>query len=188
MGNIPTRQPKVANTMPPEVNIDNTSASDRLLAFVDEQIDKMRKYTQLGNGQPTFFELNNVLSSYSSINCSFIALDVLAKEEYQKAKDAFDDFMADKYVEARALLNPMNVSAQKWASQKEIEYYIQHTWPFEYRSLRDEMNAAEKKVAFTRRLLDNLSDLKFNIGILSKNIQAEALNLSGARALGLEQN
>jgi hypothetical protein len=185
MENIPTRQSK--NSIP-EVNVNNTSASDRLLSFVNEQIDRMRKYTQLGNGQPTFLELNTVLSNYSSINCSFIALDVMAKEEYQKAKDAFDEFMADKYIEARSILNPPSLSAQKWSSQKEIEYYIQHTWPFEYRALRDEMNATEKKVAFTRRLLDNLSDLKFNIGVLSKNVQAEVLNLSGARALGLEQN
>ena len=177
MSNIPTRVPKNAV---PEVTISDKSAEDRLYEFVEEQIDKMRKYTNLGNGQPTFYELNSALANYSTINCSLITLDVMAKEEYQKAKDAFDEFMAEKYMAAREALNPISLSSTKWASSKELEYYVINNWKFEYKALRDEMNHAEKKVAFTRRLIENLDSFKFNLGTLSKNAQAEVLNLNNS--------
>ena len=174
----------------PIVNVNDTSASDRLIEFVEAQIDKMRMYTNLGNGFPTFFELNEALANYSNINCSLISLGVMAKEEYQTAKDAYDEFIAEKYRIVRLENNLPSLSAQKWLSTQEIMLMIQsdNRWIFEYRALRDEMNAAERKMAFCRRLLDNMADFKFNLGVLSKNVQAEVLNLSGARSLGMEQN
>lgn len=186
MSGIPVRTPKTA----PVVNVNNTSAEERLYEFVEKQIDKIRKYTTFSEGQPSFFELNSALSDYSNMNCSLISLDVMAKEEFQKAKNAYDEFIADKYTQIRKENNLQSISAQKWLSTQEIMYMVQSDsrWAFEYKALRDEMNAAEKKVAFCRRLLDNMSDFKFNLGVLSKNVQAEVLNLSGARYLGMEQN
>lgn len=177
MDEIPTRG---SNTVP-EVSLEDQTSEDKLLNFVNEQVEKMRKYTTFGGGIPSFYELNEALSSWSNLNCSFIILDVLAKSEYQKAKNDYDEFMAEKYLEAREILNPINLPAQKWASQRELEYYVQKTWKTEYKILRDVLNAADRKVAFCRRMLDNLESYKFSLGVLSKNIQAEALNLSNAR-------
>ena len=177
MDEIPTR----GKGSIPEVSLNDKSSEDKLLDFVNEQIERMRRYTSFGGGIPSFYELNEALSSWSNLNCSFIVLDVLAKDEYQKAKNNYDEFMADKYLEAREILNPINLPAQKWASQRELEYYVQKTWSSEYRPLRDALNAAERKVAFCRRMLDNLESYKFSLGVLSKNIQAESLNLSNAR-------
>ena len=182
------RQP--ARTVP-EVNINDTSAEDRLLAFVDEQIQRMRSYTSLGGGTGnlTFFELNEALKDYSSINCSYIALDVLCKEELQKAKDAYDDFIAEHYTIVRTENNLQSLSAQKWLSTQEIMYLVQSDprWRDEYKRLRQELSEAEKKVAFCRRMLDNLESYKYNIGTLSKNIVAEVTNMPGLKALGVDQ-
>ena len=174
----------------PSVSVSDTTAEDRLLEYVEKQITKMRKYMTFSEGQPSFFELNSALSSYGDMNCSLISLDVLAKNEYQKAKNEYDEFIAEKYTIIRRENNLQSISAQKWLSTQEIMYLVQSDgrWRDEYFRLRDEMNAAEKKVAFCRRMLDNLSDFKFNLGVLSKNVQAEVMNLSGARYLGLEQN
>ena len=103
----------------PEFNVDSETMSkkeeleEKLLSFVDEQITKIRRYCDLGNGPVGFFELNRALSEFSSINCSLIALDVMVKEEYQKAQDEFDQFVAEKYVETREILNPISLSASK---------------------------------------------------------------------------
>ena len=181
---------RTVQTQPPVVSVSDTTAEDRLIEFVENQINKMRKYMTFSEGQPSFFELNSALSSYGDMNCSLISLDVLAKEEHQRAKNEYDEFIAEKYSQIRKENNLQSISAQKWLSTQELMYLVQSDprLVMEYRRLRDEVNAAEKKVAFCRRLLDNLSDFKFNLGVLSKNVQAEVMNLSGARYLGLEQN
>lgn len=185
MSEIPTRKRVV-----PEVTVSDTTAEDRLYAFIEKQIDRMKKYTNLGEGGPTFFELNEALSNWSNVNCSLITLDVMAKQDYQKAKNAYDEFIADKYFIIRNENNLPSLSAQKWLSTQEIMYLVQRDprWCEEYRNLRDELNITEKKVAFCRRLLDNMESFKYTLGTLSKNVQAEVLNLTSATHIGLEQN
>ena len=168
----------------PEFNVDSETMSkkeeleEKLLSFVDEQITKIRRYCDLGNGPVGFFELNRALSEFSSINCSLIALDVMVKEEYQKAQDEFDQFVAEKYVETREILNPISLSASKWASSKEIENYIMVKWKDEFWELKNKKDTCEKKVAFCRRLLDSLDAYRFNLSTLSKNAQTEVLGLN----------
>ena len=186
MSEIQTRKVKA-----PEVTISDTTAEERLYSFVEKQIDRMRKYTALGEGGgPTFFELNEALSNWSNVNCSLITLDVMAKQEYQKAKNDYDEFIADKYYIIRSENNLPSLSAQKWLSTQEIMYMIQRDprWVVDYRNLRDELNICEKKVAFCRRMLDNMESFKYTLGILSKNVQAEVLNLTSAMSMGIEQN
>lgn len=192
MNNAPTRPVRKPAIQPtPEVNIYDTSAEDRLLKFVDEQIAKMRSYTSLsgGTGNLTFFELNEALKDYSSINCSFIAMDVLCKEEFQRAKDEYDDFIAEHYSIVRDEHNLQSLSAQKWLSTQEIMYLVQSDprWRDEYRRLRKEVSDCEKKVAFCRRMLDNLESYKYNIGTLSKNLCVEIANMPGLKAFGIDQ-
>ena len=74
----------------PRVSVSDTTAEDRLLEYVENQINRMRKYMTFSEGQPTFFELNSALSGYGDMNCSLISLDVLAKADYQKAKNDYD--------------------------------------------------------------------------------------------------
>ena len=45
------------------------------------------------------------------------------------------------------------------------------------------MNAAEKKVALARRLLDGLDSYKFNVNTLCRNVQTEMMNMTGLRDL-----
>ena len=176
---IPTR---MVNNPPSENNTiqQEKSAEDKLFEFVDKQITKFRKYATFTNGQPSFFELNETLSSYADMNCSLLVIYVKAKEEYQKAKDEYDDFIADKYKIIREEYNLPSLSAQKWLSTQEIMTMIQsdNRWRDEYKKLRENLHITEMQRDFCRRLLDNLVDLKFNLGTLSKNVQAEVLSLN----------
>lgn len=173
-------QPEQKQEDIPEVTIKDSSAQDRLFKFVEEQIERMKKYTFLGNGAPQFWELNEALCNYSTINCSLISLDVMAKEEHQQAKNDFDEFIAEKYTIIRKENNLQSIAAQKWLSTQEIMYMVQSDprWVFEYRALRDEVNAAEKKVAFCRRLLDNMSTYSIILNRLCKNVEIETQSLN----------
>ena len=153
---------------------------EELISYVKSEIDRIGKYMTFTNGQPTFFELNEALCEYGNINCSLISIDVMAKNEFQKAKNEYDEFIAEKYSQVRKENNLQSLSAQKWLSTQELMYLVQSDprWVMEYRRLRDEMNAAEKKVAFCRRMLDNWESFKYNLGVLSKNVQAESININ----------
>lgn len=172
---IPTRQ--VSNSQP-----QGPTPEERLLEYVEAQVENFRKYSNLGDpqGMPGYYELNEALMNYSNVNCSLISLDVIAKQEYERAKNAFDDFMAEKYMIERAKLNPTSLSANKWASAKEIEYMVKNDYYDEYSKLYSEMTAAEMKVAACRRFLNAWESHLYCIRQLCKNTEIETIRLGAS--------
>ena len=160
--------------------IESKSAEDRLLEFAETQIDKMQKYTSLGNpqGSPGWFELNNALMDYNRVQTSLIGLDVVAKQEAYKADEVLKDKQAEWYLEARTTLNPPTLSAQKWYSSSEIEAYVRVHHREELHTLSQEANAANAKVAAIRRLLDAWQQYALVLNRLSKNLETETLSFA----------
>lgn len=152
---------------------------DKLLEFVNEQIDKFKQYSDLGGeySQPGFYELTEALRNWAPVNYSLMGMAVLAKREYQKAKNDFDDFMSEKYMEQRNILNPPGLSAAKFAGTKEIEYSVRNNYKTEYTRLQKEVDEAEMKVAFIRRLQDSWQNNLLILNRLCKNVDTEALKL-----------
>ena len=182
--NIPTRQPKntVAQATSTVQTAPQKTSEEKLLDFVSTEIEKFQQYSNLGNPDemPGFFQMNQALTNWGSVNCSLLSLDVMAKAELQKADDAFHDWLAEKYMTARETLNPMTRASTKWASSKEIEYYVRTTWADEYDELSSEFHACEMKVAFIRRLIENWQSQLKVLTRLSRNIEAEATKLGAA--------
>lgn len=185
--NTPIRQRKMPNTPTPsnpEEAFNNyidqqnqKSAEDRLLEFVETQINRMQKYTNLGSpqGSPGWFELNNALMEFNGMQTSLIGLDVIAKQEAYKAEEALKDKQAEWYIEAREKLNPVTLSAQKWYSTSELEAYVRVHHREELHKLSAEANAASAKVAAVRRLLDAMDKYALILSRLSKNLETETL-------------
>jgi glutaredoxin-related protein len=167
---IPTRQSGIADT-------GSTAAAQRLLAFADQQISKIRRYSSFNctDGQPGFYELNQAMMDYQTVNTGLIAVNVMAKVEYSQAKEAFDDWFSEKYVEMRNELNPRSMASTKWFSTKEIEMEVRVKYRDEYKRLNDEVQCADHKVAAIRRLLDGWASQQFLLARLSKNVEAEYL-------------
>lgn len=155
-------------------------AEQRLVEFCEAQIQKMSKFSSLQNadGQVGFDQMNSALANYQNINLSLIALYNLAKIDLNKAKEAFEDWYAEKYVLTRQEKNPTSVAATKWLSTKEIEMEVRSTYKLEYKALYNEVLFAEQKVAFLRRLLDSWSSHQYVLSQISKNIIAE---INGSR-------
>ena len=155
---------------------DNTSSpEDRLLEYVESQISKMKKYTDLGNsdGIPGFYELNQALMEFTTIQSSLISMGVIAKIEYDKATEAFKDWYSEKYVETRERLNPPSLAGSKWASQTEIDAYIRREKRTEYGRLHKEMVCAEMKVDAMRRIQDSWNTYSLILNRLCKNVETE---------------
>lgn len=153
------------------------SAEEELFDYVNTNIAKMQKYCMLGNGMPSFFELNEALLNYTNIQCSLISLDVVAKQEAHVISEEFEQWLSEKYLEARNILNPTSLSAQKWASSKELEMWVRVNYKSTYKELSDKKTAADMKVAFIRRLLDAWDHQVLILNRLCKNIETEATKL-----------
>ena len=160
-------------TIPKKDNI--SSPEDRLLEYVESQINKMKKYTDLGNsdGIPGFYELNQALMEFTTIQSSLISMGVIAKIEYDRATEAFKDWYSEKYVETRERLNPPSLAGNKWASQTEIDAYIRRENRTEYGRLHKEMVCAEMKVDAMRRIQDSWNTYSLILNRLCKNVETE---------------
>lgn len=176
---IPTRtiaKPQVTSSTP---QADEAEYEQKMLAFVNEQIEKMRKYVQLGSGaEPTFYEVNQALCTFQDIQLALLALHNTAKIENIKAKENFDSWFAHKYIEVRDKVNPRSLTAQKWYSQKEIEMIVRTEYEAEYTSLNWALIQSEHQLNFLRRLLDSWGSYAFTLNQLSKNLIAEAGSLN----------
>ena len=176
MNSIPVR--KVA--LPPT---SFKAADERLLEFAEQQIEKMQRAARLDgvNGQPGFYELNAAMMDHQTVSLGLIALNAMAKVEAQKAKDAFDEWFAEKYVEVRNDVNPRSVASTKWYSTKEIEMEVRVRYRDDYQKLSDEMNYADHKVALIRRILESWQAQQFVLARISKNVEAE---ITGIKMFG----
>lgn len=148
---------------------------EEFISFVNQQIEDMKKYSNLGSGaEITFFELNNALRSYEQIYLTLIGLYNVAHIEFQRTQEDFDDWYAEKFLVIRSRENPRDVSQTKWASQKEIEMMVRHENKFEYQGYKEQLLTLDRKVAFFRRLLEAWQSQQFILNTLSKNITTEA--------------
>jgi len=160
------------------------AAEQQLTAFVNTEIARLREAIHLGSGhEPTFYEVNEALCSYQDTNLALLALHNTAKVENVKAKEAFDDWFAGRYIEIRDRVNPRNLSAQKWYSQKEIEMMVRHEYADEYNKYNWDLIATEQQLAFLRRMLESWSSHQYVLTQLSKNLIAEMNGLGVDEAL-----
>lgn len=173
-----------------EQSIDNDSmaydvgAEARLIEFVENQITKMRQYAKLGNGQEaTFYEVNEALMSYQNTLLALLAMHNTAKIEHMRAKEAFDDWFAQKYILIREEANPRSLSAQKWYSQKEIEMMVRQQYNNDYKRLSWNLTLTEQQLSFLRRLLEGWNTHQYILTQLSRNLIAEVNGMGVESAL-----
>lgn len=175
MSNIPVRNTKKHIAEEVIQNPGSSDAEQRLLTFVEEQVEKMRGYAKFNaaNGQPGFFELNRALSEHQIVWLGLVTLNAMAKIELSRAKEAYDDWFSEKYIDKRNELNPRSMAATKWYSTKEIEMYVRVENKEDFHKYDRALTMAEHKVAHIRRLLEGWSSQQFALARLSKNVEAE---------------
>lgn len=164
-------------------------AETKLVAFVNQQIEKMRSHVQFQAGkEPSFFEVNQALLSYQDTNLGLLALHNTAKMENTRAKEIFEDWYAQKYIDVRDRVNPRTLSAQKWYSQKEIELMIRNEYKDEYHRYNWDVIITEQQLAFMRRLLEGWASYQYVLTQLSKNLISELNGLGVESSLDKAAN
>lgn len=162
----------------------DVGAEQRLIEFVETQIAKMRQYSKLGNGkEASFYEVNEALMSYQNTLLALLAMHNTAKIEHMRAKEAFEDWFAQKYILIREDVNPRSLSAQKWYSQKEIEMMVRQQYNDDYKRLSWNVTLTEQQLSFLRRLLEGWNTHQYILTQLSRNLIAEVNGMGVESAL-----
>lgn len=144
-------------------------------SFVQTKIEQLAEFKRniQDINNVTLQELNVALFQHNETYNSLVSLYNIAATEEEVVKMDFQLWFDEKYTEARALLNPPNLSSMKWASTKEIESYVRTKNKEGFRQRRVAVIAAERQTAFCRRLMEGWDGLKFSLNTISKNQQIQ---------------
>jgi hypothetical protein len=146
-----------------------------LVDYIERQIAHMKSCLTLGTKREiSFFELEEALKDYPHIYISLISMETLAKLEYQKANEEFNSWFGSNYLTERSLVNRPELTAQKWAGQKEIEYMVKATHSTEYLERKNSLLELEHKHEFVKDLVEMWKSYQFILSALSSNVRAEA--------------
>ncbi len=153
-------------------------------SFVENKIKQMHGHSKAVKdfNNVTFFELNQTLANHFDVYTSLVALYNVAEVERESEEQDFQTWWDDLYVKKRAMVNSHSLSAQKWASSKEIEAMVRVDHKAEYKDRYMGVVAARRQVQFLRRLIEGWSDFKFALQTMSKNMQTEYMNAGGEDA------
>ena len=143
--------------------------------FIETQVNEMQEATRLGTDKEiSFFELEKALKGYSSVYLSLLSLYNMARIDVQKEDESFNTWYSGKYVEVRAEVNKPELTAQKWASTKEIEHMVRSLNGLEYMAKKKALSEKELRVSFLKDLIEMWKAHQFILSTLSSNIRTEA--------------
>lgn len=150
--------------------------------YVEYAEDMINRYSRqrkiVKEGNVNIGETNQSLSDYKAVN-DFLIYEYEKKSlELDLKKSNFEQWYSEKYYEAREKLNPVSLTASKWASTKEIEMYIKVHNKEEYKELNEELIILNREVATLRRLCDSYKRMDGIFQTLSANYRQSNKSLS----------
>ena len=170
-----TEKYKVNNTASEAMS----ESEDAFLKFVAKQIEAMdKKLAFHGEEAPMLGELNKALGMHSHTMLALTALYEQARWDVSAAKEAYDEWYADKFIRVRTEVNTNDVAKSKWYTKEEIDYMIRVKYKEEMASLRAQCQLAESKRSLLQRLVDGWNTYQFILTQLSKNSIAEHYSVS----------
>jgi hypothetical protein len=152
---------------------------EKFYDFVNGQITEIRRYLEIDLNNITLDQLNRKLANYSIVHVSLLSLKTFANSELKKKKFEFDMWYAEKFVFIRSRENRIDLSAQKWLGQKEIEYMMFSEFKEEYKKYHSEFQSIDEKMNFLDGLIKAWETHNFALGSISKNLQIEASIATG---------
>jgi len=156
-----------------EIKKEFTSSQEKLLSFVNEQVEDMKSKALFKGTDPSLEQLNEALTSFEPVLLGLTSLYEVIRWDKNQAQEAFDEFFAEKFIEIRDRVNLKNGPASKYYSSKEIEYMVQNQYKKEIATLKADINLTDGKLSTVNRLINGWSSYQFCITQISKNQIAE---------------
>lgn len=147
---------------------------DKFIAFVNKQIEKMESHLLFdGKSIPTLGELSSAICQHAHIMLALTSLYETARWELSEAKENYDLWYAQKYMEVRNAVNREDLAKAKWYSSSEIEMMVKSKYRKEIKELKAAVMSADAKKSTLQHLIDGWNNYSFQLQTLSKNAQAE---------------
>lgn len=158
----------------PERIYEDEENVDEFILFIQSEIAEMQEAVRLGTDKEiSFFELESALKHYSSTYISLLSMYNIARIDLQKENEEFGSWYSGQFIKIRSEVNKPELTAQKWASYKEIEHMVVSQNP-EYLEKKRLILDKESRVEFIKGLIDMWKSHQFILSTLSSNIRAEA--------------
>jgi len=154
---------------------------EKYVEFVQEQIQKYHRYSQLINydaGEINPEAINTALAQYNDILLMLISEYNRLKADAHDVEVEYQIWWDDKFTSMRRQLNPPDIVASKWLSKSEIESETRAQYSKEYREWQDKLFQAQQKKAFLGQLLDSWKKMDSILITISTNLRAEMRSLS----------
>lgn len=170
----PLFEPTPDSAFQSEIDIAGDESSKRLVQFVEEQIDRMNnKILFDGTREPSLYELDMALSTYEQTLFGLIALYESNKMEAELARERYNEFYNNKYMEVRNTYNNASVKNAQWLSAKEIEATTYSVFKRELAELKADQIEKDCRRSTAERLMKGWESYLWVLNTLSKNSQAE---------------
>ena len=170
----PLFEPTPDDAFKSQIDIAGDEASENLVRYVSEQIDRMNnKILFDGSREPSLYELDLALSTYEQTLFGLIALYEANKMEAELAKEKYNEFFNDKYMEIRNTYNTIDIKNSQWLSAKEIEATVYKVYKKELAELKADQIEKDCKRSTSERLMKGWESYLWVLNTLSKNSQAE---------------
>lgn len=170
----PLFEPTPDDAFKTEIDIAGDKASDDLVRYVSEQIDRMNnKILFDGSREPSLYELDIALSTYEQTLFGLVALYESIKMEAELAKERYNEFYNTKYMEIRNKYNNIDVKNSQWLSAREIEATVYSVYKKELAELKADQIKKDCQRSTSERLMKGWESYLWVLNTLSKNSQAE---------------
>jgi len=150
-----------------------TGEQEKFIKFVNEQIAKLEGHRLFEGGEPNFMQLNTALSQHEGVLLGLTSLYETTRYEAKMNKEEYDEWFADTYMTIRARVNPENLPASKWLSQKEIEFMVRSENRIQHAALMTKMSDSDHRLSTLKRLIEGWNNYQFILGTISRNVQSE---------------
>jgi hypothetical protein len=146
--------------------------AEKVIAEYVEARDLVDKRTITGD------DVNYHMVSYLKVNDVLIQESEDLETEYANEKEQYQIWFDSHYIEARQKLNPLDLSAQKWAGAEEIRSYVRTEHKDEYLVWREKLNFLEGKVNKIKRIRESYKTFSFILQTLSDNMRSQMHDLN----------
>ena len=157
----------------------------KFLEFVEERITELRKQDRLGKEMDmTMEDLERTLRDYQKTFWALLAIHSKTSFDLKKKKERFELWWDGKFIATRMRENRPELTAQKWASMRELESMTRFENTREYVQWREELTYLEENEAFTKRILDQWREQNYTLGHLCGLVQTDFSTTNIGNRLG----
>lgn len=147
---------------------------EEFLTFVESEINKLRKHIEFeAQSDIGFYDLQEKLKEYTPIYLTLIQLQARYRFQANRLEQGFQMWFDEQFINVRSEFNKIELSAQKWMAQKELEAMVRIRHAEEYQRRKEAVDSVKHRESLINSLIKAWETHKYVLSDMCKNVQAE---------------